>query len=397
MKTTKKTILIALTILLLCGIPTISTANELIFEGTLNNAEGRPVADGSHFFDFTIFTAPAGGTALWAESHDNVNIEQGHYSIILGSRTALDLPAGTYWVQTTVDGEVLQPRAKVLLADGDCTITNNLMVDGNIGVGAATPGYPIHIDQGNVASGFRTYYGSTCSNCYGEFKQAQADGLIINSSTGGSFAEIRFQNNSVTNMFLRSNGNLGIGTDAPDTKLEVWGDGRFGDWNQPATITGAKLQIHNSNGVGRSFLVTDFAFPSNTAFVIEGGGDVGIGIENPTHLLDVGQSGAYCNGGAWVNGSSRSFKENITDLSSEDALDTLADLHPTSFNYKTDTEETYLGFIAEDVPDLVATKDRKGLVAMDIVAVLTKVVQTQQEQIRVLGESIEALQTAPVN
>jgi hypothetical protein len=38
-----------------------------------------------------------------------------------------------------------------------------------------------------------------------------------------------------------------------------------------------------------------------------------------------------------------------------------------------------VGFIAEDVPDLVATKDRKGLSPMDIVAVLTKVVQEQQK------------------
>ena len=37
-----------------------------------------------------------------------------------------------------------------------------------------------------------------------------------------------------------------------------------------------------------------------------------------------------------------------------------------------------MGFIAEDVPDLVATKDRKGLSPMDIVAVLTKVLQEQQ-------------------
>ena len=37
--------------------------------------------------------------------------------------------------------------------------------------------------------------------------------------------------------------------------------------------------------------------------------------------------------------------------------------------------EKRVGFIAEEVPDLVATKDRKGLSPMDIVAVLTKVVQ----------------------
>ena len=397
MKTIKTTILISLAILLLCGIPTISMANELIFEGTLNDAEGRPVADGSHFFDFTIFTAPAGGTTLWAESHNNVNIEQGHYSIILGSRTALDLPAGTYWVQTTVDGEVLQPRSKVLLADGDCTITNNLMVDGRIGVGTANPGYPIHIDQGNAASGFRTYWGSDWPGSYAEFKQAHGDGLIINSRTGGTWAEIRFQNDGVTNMFLRSNGNLGIGTDAPVAKLEAWGKGYFGDRSTTPTIAGGIVDIHNPSGVGSSLLVTSFGFSTETMFVVEGGGDVGIGKANPTHLLDVGNSGAYCDGGAWVNGSSRSYKENITDLTTEEALETLANLQPTSFNYKTDSEETFLGFIAEDVPDLVATNDRKGLVAMDIVAVLTKVVQTQQEQIRVLEESIEALQTAPGN
>ena len=56
-------------------------------------------------------------------------------------------------------------------------------------------------------------------------------------------------------------------------------------------------------------------------------------------------------------------------------------LRPTKFNYKTDKEDQNLGFIAEEVPDLVATKDRKGLVAMDIVAVLTKVLQQQQAEI----------------
>jgi hypothetical protein len=37
-----------------------------------------------------------------------------------------------------------------------------------------------------------------------------------------------------------------------------------------------------------------------------------------------------------------------------------------------------VGFIAEDVPDLVATPDRKGVASIDIVALLTKVVQQQQ-------------------
>jgi hypothetical protein len=51
-----------------------------------------------------------------------------------------------------------------------------------------------------------------------------------------------------------------------------------------------------------------------------------------------------------------------------------------------------VGFIAEDVPDLVSTKDRKGLSPMDIVAVLTKVVQelkAENEGLKVKNESLE--------
>ena len=53
-------------------------------------------------------------------------------------------------------------------------------------------------------------------------------------------------------------------------------------------------------------------------------------------------------------------------------------LNPVKFNYEVDSEERHLGFVAEDVPDLVATNDRKGMSPMDVVAVLTKVVQEQQ-------------------
>ena len=187
-----------LAILLFCSFAMTLSAAELRYNGILNNSEGQIVADGAHVFDFTIFTAPTDGMAVWAESHDDVYVEDGAYSLILGSRTALDLPAGTFWVEVTVDGEVLEPRVKVLLGAGDCTITGNLSVDGNIGIGTAAPAFPLHIDQGDVASGFRTYYGPECSTCFGEFKQARADGLIINSSTGGSFAEIRFQRTQIS-------------------------------------------------------------------------------------------------------------------------------------------------------------------------------------------------------
>jgi len=50
----------------------------------------------------------------------------------------------------------------------------------------------------------------------------------------------------------------------------------------------------------------------------------------------------------------------------------LGNLNPVTYNYKREKDEVYAGFIAEDVPELVATKTRKNLSSLDIVAVLTK-------------------------
>jgi hypothetical protein len=106
-------------------------------------------------------------------------------------------------------------------------------------------------------------------------------------------------------------------------------------------------------------------------------GNVGLGVALPTNPIQAA-SGAYLSaGGSWTNASSRELKKDIRPLPADEAMETLAALAPVTFKYKTD-DEAHVGFIAEDVPDLVATKDRKGLSPMDIVAVLAKVVQHQQ-------------------
>ena len=119
-------------------------------------------------------------------------------------------------------------------------------------------------------------------------------------------------------------------------------------------------------------------------------GKLGVGM-NPTNRIDV-TGGAYCNGTTWVDASSRVYKENIESLNADEARDALGRLNPVKFNYKGNKEEEKVGFIAEEVPDLVATKDRKGLSAMDVVAVLTKVVQEQQETILELKGKITELE-----
>jgi len=110
-----------------------------------------------------------------------------------------------------------------------------------------------------------------------------------------------------------------------------------------------------------------------------------IGMQRPSSIsypLHMG-SGARCTtGGVWTDASSRTYKEKIATLDAGSAKETLDGLTPVTFAYKADPKETHVGFIAENVPDLVATKDRKGLSPMDIVAVVTKVVKDQQKTIQ---------------
>jgi hypothetical protein len=95
------------------------------------------------------------------------------------------------------------------------------------------------------------------------------------------------------------------------------------------------------------------------------------------------------------NGSSREFKDNISDLSNEEAIVTLKGLNPVKFNYKNECPSNFhIGFIAEDVPDLLASPDRKSIGPLDVVAVLTKVIKDQQQKIAVLIEKVRLLENS---
>jgi hypothetical protein len=101
-------------------------------------------------------------------------------------------------------------------------------------------------------------------------------------------------------------------------------------------------------------------------------------------------------GGVWTDASSRDSKDDIAELGSDAAVKTLSGLNPVTFKYRAGEDERHVGFIAEDVPELMATKDRKGLSPMDVVAVLTKVVQEKsriaEEQQKTVDQQQQALE-----
>ena len=184
--------------------------------------------------------------------------------------------------------------------------------------------------------------------------------------------------------------NVGIGTSEPKQRLEVNGNIQIHEQNSNVAgllLTQASGEIgyimHN-----RANTLT-LGAGSVDRLTIDGEGNVGIGTAKPSHPIEMA-SGAYVSaGGVWTNSSSRDRKENIVELTPEEALAALADLEPVRFNYKTDDTEEYVGFIAEDVPALVSTADRASLSTMDIVAVLTRVVQQQQQKIAELEARLD--------
>lgn len=153
------------------------------------------------------------------------------------------------------------------------------------------------------------------------------------------------------------------------------------------------LEINANGSLTDNYLtITDSDSPAlGNVFIVKNNGLLSpyIGVKQPipalaTHVMQFGNaSGAHLTGGgAWTSTSSRKYKENILPLSSADAEDALDKLNPVSFNYRITPDQQKAGFIAEDVPDLVAMKGREALSTMDIVAVLTKVVQDQGQEIR---------------
>jgi hypothetical protein len=164
-----------------------------------------------------------------------------------------------------------------------------------------------------------------------------------------------------------------------------------------STSADSFVAFGGGNTIGNAATQIDLFTAENTTtpvgtsrITIKGNGYVGIGTQSPSYPLQMA-GGAYTNGSSWIDASSREYKDNIKGLKVEDAIETLQGLNPVTFSYKVSPEENHVGFVAEEVPELVSTKDRKGLSPMDIVAVLTKVVQEQQKTMQEQQKTITTL------
>ncbi|MBA4372493.1 MAG: hypothetical protein C0402_06480 [Thermodesulfovibrio sp.] len=148
-----------------------------------------------------------------------------------------------------------------------------------------------------------------------------------------------------------------------------------------------------ASGTGMTVRPINFQVGSSTKMTVASNGNVGIGTTAPASALHVNGTISYT---GLSNVSSRTYKDNIEAVSAASAMKMVADLAPVSFTYLTDPDTKHMGFIAEDVPAQIATKDRKGVMVTEIIAVLTKVVQEQNKTIETLAAKVDMLEKSSV-
>jgi hypothetical protein len=293
------------------------------------------------------------------------------------------------------------------------TNAGNLHQTGNNNTSlGALAGYSNSTGTGNVFVGYKAGYSEAGSNklyvdncyngtcnaplIYGEFDtyRIQLNGMTEVHNNGQAKSQLNFSKGDVSdtggyltsvsdNNFFTSSGARYDGTlAAPNQWVQRSPDGN----SVIAGSGGAGYRIFTSSGktVGNGFAPT-------VRLHIDYAGEFGIN-QPPVagHEIHT-SSGAYLASGTWTNASSRAYKHDIRDLSGKDAEQALAGLNPVQFRYNDDDDQQHVGFIAEDVPELVAMKDRKGLSPMDIVAVLTKVVQEKSQAMERQQAEIESL------
>jgi hypothetical protein len=235
--------------------------------------------------------------------------------------------------------------------------------------------------------------------------------IVIPAAVFGADKLIVQDGSSVTQFVVQDTGAIGVGMAAPLYK------GDFSAGNVSKSVLHFSLAGADSGGYVTSVGANNFFVSSgaawdnvaggwvakNAAAVIAGSGAAGYRV----FLANGCTPGAVCaalstekfkidySGNVTALSfnptSTRESKNNIEKLSVKSANEALMGLDPVTFTYKLDPDQSHVGFIAEDVPALVATKDRKTINPVDIVGVLTKVLQDKSQTIEKQQKTLDLM------
>lgn len=339
----------------------------------------------------------ADGTYTW-ELRGGTDVQSGSFTVANGAVVSPDLPEAL-----RAGARPLRPASETFFAD-DVSAAGGVCA-GNDCTNAESYGFAsIKMKENNTrikfedtsAAPFATTDWQISAN---DTTSGGANKLFVEDLTAATVPFLIEGGTPTNTLYVDSNARVGIRTSTPARDLTIANPVSVGiRMEQSASPFQAWDIVANNN----NFYVRDVNHEQNPfiikqsapyySLVIEStSGNIGLGVATPLYPVHH-SSGARLEAGNWTNASSRAIKQNIHGLDAAAALDTLKSLEPVTYAYTANPGDTQVGFIAEDVPAIVATPDRKGLSSMDIAAVLTKVIQEQQKTIEDLQARLERLE-----
>jgi hypothetical protein len=321
------------------------------FQGRLTSNDNVP-RTGVANLTFEIYAAQTGGSALWSEVQNPVIVTNGIFNVFLGSNTPLGSSlfenADNRWLQITVDGELLTPRVRLV------TSAFSFISERSYGIIGAT------VTSANIVN--NTIMRNNIANDVGTTT------IVTNLN-----ADLLDGNHSSVFAPLASPGFSGNVVVAGKTTI---------DWE---TTSGT------SNGF--QMCAGDGTAPRSQSMYL-----LVKHVPNTSCDIVVGRNGtgdyAYARDSTgWKAGCSRTIKDDIQQLTSEDYAGALAQFMSTPlFKYKRndvpDKEE--IGYISEETPEMIGS-DGYGISTSKTVGYLSAVVKAQQLKIQELENKIDIL------
>lgn len=311
--------------------------------------------------------------------------------LLIKGKVAINIDTPDPDAQLHVKGNVQADKFKgdgseltgVVKTTGNNVFNGILTVEGSTFL-ASNPDTFVGIDVDNPASKLTVNGNAAIGGNYAQ-TEAPKNGLLVEGHVGiGKFGgsppslkaklEVQGANDQTTQaalritnpadkslLWVRNDGHVGIGVD------------KLNDINENLHVNGGiqcdRLVINNLGEPP----VNDFT-QDNPRLYVNGS----LFVAKKIFVKEVLEANQF-QGEGFHQVSSRTLKDQVSDLSSQEVERILQTLNPVKFVYTEDaTKSLHAGFIAEDTSDLLTSTDKQAVKIMDVVAVLTRAVKDQQ-------------------
>ena len=329
------------------------------YQGKVTDDQGNPL-NGNYDMIFSIYDALTGGNQLWSETQPEVSVENGIFSVLLGSTTPEGIPLGVFngeirYLEVQVGSDLMTPRKEMVSVPyafatatsvGPCWqcpangITWLSDPTDNVGIGTTAP--ITRLDVRSTGANWSIMGWGNGSGSGGVVGKGEACGIGGESVNGTGVRGWSDNGKGVRSWSENGwdfygdgpktyfSGNVGIGTTDPQEKLHVIGSVKI-EGLSPARklhvyrpsndvevlistggVAKALLGFHtagygdaaigmrtNNNGLALSGVGRDLDVASNVHMSIRSNGNVGIGTTEPLDRLHI-SGNARLSSGNWI-------------------------------------------------------------------------------------------------